>query len=205
MGRGVWDSLLGRQKHLPLLAPVAPAANGVAADPRLRRLAIGCGVLLTAQILFYAAWWDWSGDDAWGLRFLIPAVLLAHALIVVTVRRQSIAFVALAAVGLAVQIPPLLIGPHVALVLMRDHSTRKPNMDQPLTYSPLMMDDMRFNPRYSQMAATGELLWLRLTGQTLHASNPVASTYVESFSPALNSADVPWDLFPVLIHQHLKQ
>jgi hypothetical protein len=32
--------------------------------------------VFVVELFFFATWWDWSGDDAWGVRFLIPGIML---------------------------------------------------------------------------------------------------------------------------------
>src|SRR5262249_53545592 len=32
--------------------------------------------IFLAELLVYSRWWDWSSDDAWGVRFMIPGLVL---------------------------------------------------------------------------------------------------------------------------------
>ena len=58
--------------------------------------------IFTAQILFYAKWWDWSGDDSWGARFLIPGLLLMCIPLVTVLHRRAVV-IPLVVAGIAVQ------------------------------------------------------------------------------------------------------
>src|SRR5450755_2241211 len=76
-------------------------------------LAIGIG-----QLLLYAKWWDWSSDDAWGVRFLIPGVILMCVPMIAVLERRAIV-IPLTAAGILVQLLAVTAGGLDYLILVR--------------------------------------------------------------------------------------
>jgi hypothetical protein len=112
--------------------------------------------VFAAQLLLYSKWWDWSSDDAWGVRFMIPAlVLMCIPAVEVVERRLLVA--AVAAAGVSVQVLAVSVGGLDYLLLIRAQQPER----QALFVSGrnrVDFEDLRFNPRYSQIAGNWILL-----------------------------------------------
>jgi hypothetical protein len=109
-----------------------------------------------AELLLYSKWWDWSSDDAWGVRFMIPAlVFMCIPTIEICERRLLVA--AVAALGIWVQFLAVCIGGLNYLVLAR---TAHPQRQALFVSGQNSVDfeDVRFNPRYSQINGNWILL-----------------------------------------------
>jgi hypothetical protein len=104
----------------------------------------------------YSKWWDWSSDDAWGIRFMLPAiVLMCIPAVEVMDRRLLVAAVAIA--GVSVQMLAVLVGGLDYLMLVR---AQRPERQALFVSGQNAVDfeDIRFNPRYSQIAGNWILL-----------------------------------------------
>ncbi len=159
----------------------------------LGRLFRWAATLLGAQLIVYGMWWDWSGDDAWGPRFLIPAIVVCAAYVAAQRNLNVRAFYALCALGLVVHLPALLLGPHTGLMMVHTKVPFRHNYQANSTL--LDIEDLRFNPRYSPVSINFELLELKLVG----AASPPARldrdwTFLQSFAPSLTSESVNWDI-----------
>ncbi len=179
----------------PLMVLFPVAARSLWNDPTRRRVAVWALLLLGAQLLMYSKWWDWSGDDAWGPRFLIPATMVCLAVVAASSYLRSTWFVVLAAAGFLVQIPPVLIGPHSSLMVVHLHNPMKTD---PITHlrSPITLDDMRFDPQFSQVTTTFEMLLFKISNGRLER----ATQFLSSFEPPLRPEDMPLDI--VWLHLH---
>jgi hypothetical protein len=157
---GLTGILFSAGKSIFLFSP--PLILGFLGWKQFReRLATRADALLfvavfTAQLLVYSKWWDWSSDDAWGVRFMIPAlVLMCIPAVEVLERRLLVA--AVAAAGVSVQVLAVLVGGLDYLLLM---SSQQPQR-QALFVSGrnrVDLEDIRFNPNYSQIAGNWILL-----------------------------------------------
>ena len=205
---GVYGLLFSAGKSIFLFAPILVLYIAAARDlwraESTRNLVRWSAALLVIQILFYARWWAWGGEDAWGPRFLILSMMVGQIVVVTSRVAMTKTFAALAAVSFAIHLMAVIIGPHTSLVtgylrqpmiedimLTREHSS-------PVTY-----DDIRFNPKYSQVTQTWQLLCLRLFGVRIeyadntHVGTPytlIGSSWIESFDPPLRRDEVPIDL-----------
>lgn len=196
---GLYGLLLSSGKSLflfsPLMALYPVAAVKLWREPRRRRFVLWTLVLLSAQLLLYAKWWDWSGDDAWGPRFLALATMACLAVVVASDYINSRWFVVLALLGVLVELPAVLIGPHESLMLVHLRHPMKLDSNT-LARSPITFADMHFDPRYSQITATWELLLYKLSDGHLEGS----SSYIASFAPPLRPADIRIDV--LWLHPH---
>jgi hypothetical protein len=174
----------------PLLLLYIPALKNLWQKSGQRRLAAWSLALVAMQLLFYAKWWDWSGDDAWGPRFLVASTMACLAVVGASELAVSNWFPLLTLAGLLVELPPVLLGPNTSLML--DH-VRNPMKTDPETKarSPITLDDIRFDPRYSQVTSTVELLMFKLSNGHLAAS----SAFISSFDPPLGPSDILVDIF----------
>jgi hypothetical protein len=112
--------------------------------------------VFVVDLLKYSKWWDWSGDDAWGVRFMIPAVVLM-CIPAVEVLERHLLVATVAAVGISVQVLAVSVGGLDYLLLIRASQPRR----QALYVSGqnrVDYEDIRFNPRYSQIAGSWILL-----------------------------------------------
>jgi hypothetical protein len=190
---GLYGLLLSSGKSLFLFSPLMvlyPAATvKLWREPGRRRFVLWTVALLCAQLLLYAKWWDWSGDDAWGPRFLALSTMTCLAAVVASDYINSRWFVVLALLGVLVELPGVLIGPHESLMLVHLRHPMKLDSDT-LARSPITFADMHFDPRYSQITTTWELLLFKLSDGELEAS----SSYISSFVPRLQPTDIKIDI-----------
>lgn len=190
---GLYGLLFSAGKSLFLFSPLMmlypAAARRLWRDPARRRFVVWTLALLAAQLLLYAGWWDWSGDDAWGPRFVVVATMACLAVVAASDYVDSRWFAALALLGVLFELPGVLLGPHYSLMLVH---LRNPMKTDSTTHvrSPVTFADMHFDPRYSQITATWELLLFKLSGGRLEAS----SSYLASFEPRLRPADIVIDI-----------
>src|SRR5205823_2401972 len=82
---GLYGLLFSAGKSLFLFSPLMvlypAAARKVWRDPARRRFVAWSVALLVVELMLYAKWWDWSGDDAWGARFLVIATMACLAVV----------------------------------------------------------------------------------------------------------------------------
>jgi len=131
---------------------------------RLPQDAVLFAAVFTTQLLLYARWWDWSGDDSWGVRFMLPSVVLMTIPCVELLSRRRLLTAAALTAGLLVQLPALLLPPleYVVFLHSAPFTRQSVYVDDEHTRSRLDFEDMRYNPRYSELSAGYALLELRL-------------------------------------------
>ena len=108
--------------------------------------------ILIAQVFLFAKWWDWSSDDAWGVRFVVPGVLLMCIPMVTMIERRLI-LIPVVCVGVLVQLLPVAAGSLDYVLLVRS----QPFQRQALFVggkNRIDFEDIRFDPSYSQIAGT---------------------------------------------------
>ena len=171
--------------------------------------------VLISQILLYAKWWDWSGDDCWAIRFLNPGVMLMCIPCVELLCnfRWPKPVAALALAGLAVQSLAVLIDPIAADYLIRNrdlpHVALYPG--QPLGRTNRVdIDDLRFNPRFSPLAVNWLLLRVLLQHPPALQSDPKeiertgTPLYDSLIASGWNPKTVECDLFWVRLAKNRK-
>jgi len=153
--------------------------------------------IFAAEVILYSTWWDWSSDDAWGVRFLIPGVVLMCIPAVAALQRRALV-VALAAIGVSVQLLAVLAGSLDYVLLVHSQlPQRKAVYVQ--GENRLDFDDVRFNPRYSQIAAN--LIFIReLLHVPPHPSPPAVTAtddtpLYDTLSPDVWARAAHWDVF----------
>jgi hypothetical protein len=157
---GLYGILLSGGKSILLFSP--PLLLGVLGWKRFAnrpeiapdaRLFLG---IFVAQVLIYSKWWDWSSDDAWGVRFLIPGVMVM-CIPMVTMLHRRVILVPLVVLGFCVQLPAVTVGGLDYLILLRSHQFERQAL---FVGGPDRIDfeDIRFNPSYSQIAGNWILL-----------------------------------------------
>ena len=165
------------------------------ARPALRRDALLFAAIFLSELLIYSKWWDWSSDDAWGVRFMIPAVVLM-CIPAIEVLDRRILFTTVAAAGLLVQLLAVLPGGLDYLMLMRnEHSQRTALFVS--GQNRVDIEDIRFNPHYSQLAGN----WILLR-HLLHIPPRPSQALIEKNGTPLYDALAPqewshaahWDL-----------
>jgi len=150
---GVYGILLSGGKSIFLFSP--PLLLGIlgwkafAARAQLRSDAWLFLAICAAQVLLFAKWWDWSGDDSWGVRFLIPGVLLLCIPMVAILDRRALV-IPVVAVGVAVQLLAVLAGPLDFLLLLRTQPFQREALYVG-GHDRVDFEDLRFNPSYSQI------------------------------------------------------
>lgn len=157
---GLYGSLLSSGKSIFLFSP--PLLLGIWGWKSFARreetradawLFLG---IFVAQILLYAKWWDWSSDDAWGIRFVIPGVMMLCIPMIAKIERLA-AVIPVAAAGIAVQLLAVMVGGLTFLVLLHaEHAQRAAlyvgGSDR------VDFEDLRFDPNYSQILGSWILL-----------------------------------------------
>lgn len=101
-----------------------------------------------------------------GLRFLVIATVACLAVLAASDYVDSRWFVVLAMLGVLIELPAVLLGPHTSLMLVHLRHTTK--IDATMnSASPITFADMQINPSYSPVSATWELLLFKLPGGRL--------------------------------------
>ncbi len=199
---GVYGILLSAGKSIilfsPLLLLALTAWRQAYQQPATKRLAVWALTLFLAQLFFYAGWWDWSGDDSWGVRFLITSILALHLVVMASVNLRSRVFQLLLVVALLVQLPAVMLGPHTSLMLDHLNKPTKANVYMDGN-SLLTIDDVRFHPRYGQVTATWELFAQKLGKRQIRSRDAhlLGSTWSEGFQ---EPPSPPWDIFWLNLH-----
>jgi hypothetical protein len=178
----------------PLLLLIGMTWRKAYSQPATRRLAVWALALFAGQLIFYSMWWDWSGDDSWGARFMIASVLTLHIIVMAFADLRSRLIQLLIIAGLCIQLPAVLLGPHTSLMLNHIQKPTKVNVYMG-DRSPITIDDVRFHPRYSQVTATWELLATKITKRQPRSPDAVrlGTTWSEGFSePPLADWDIFW-------------
>lgn len=105
--------------------------------------------IFAAQVLFYAKYWFWSSDDAWGDRYVIPGVLLLCIPMVTILRRRALV-IAVVAAGVFVQLLAVSVGGLDFVMLLR---SAQPQRQAVVVHGTNRVDfeDLWFNPNYSQI------------------------------------------------------
>jgi len=152
--------------------------------------------ICVAQVLLYAKWWDWSSDDAWGNRFLVPGVLLMCIPMVEVLQRRMLVY-GVAAAGLFVQLLAVSVGGLQYVLLLRSHAAQR----QALYVdgrNRVDFEDMRYSPNYSQLA--GHWILLRhLLGyppepESSQEGARIGTRLYDTLSPQDWDAAAKWDL-----------
>lgn len=98
----------------------------------------------------YARWWDWGSDDAWGVRFMIPAVVLMT-LPAAEILERRIWAVGLLTLGVGVQMLAVLIGPLEYVLMIRNSGAERPGVFGNPRAKAMDIEDMWYHPRYGQL------------------------------------------------------
>jgi hypothetical protein len=109
-----------------------------------------------AQVLLFAKWWDWSGDDSWGARFLIPGLLLM-CIPMITVLDRRMVVIPVVAAGVLVQLLAVTVGGLDFLMLLRSSQAQREALYVGGS-SRIDFEDVRFDPSYSQIVGNWILL-----------------------------------------------
>jgi hypothetical protein len=124
--------------------------------PELQSDAVLFAGIFVGELLLYSKWWDWSSDDAWGVRFLIPGVMLMCIPAVEILERRWLTGV-VAAAGVWVQLIAVLPGSLAYVLLLRTtHLEREALFVN--GRERVDIEDMRFDPNYSQIAGNWILM-----------------------------------------------
>jgi hypothetical protein len=110
-----------------------------------------------AQIVLFAKWWDWSSDDAWGVRFVLPGVILM-CIPMVTMLERRLILIPVVCLGVLVQLLPVAVGGLDYLMLIRSQPVQRQAL-YVAGQNRIDFVDVRFNPNYSQIM--GNCIFLR--------------------------------------------
>jgi hypothetical protein len=196
---GLYGILLSSGKSIFLFSP--PLLLGVWGWNRFARRAatspdawLFLGICIT-QVLLFAKWWDWSSDDAWGVRFLIPGVLLMCIPMVTILDRRAIV-IPIVACGVFVQLLAVTVGGLDYLLLLRAQQAQR-NALYVGGSNRVDFEDIRFDPSYSQIAGNWILL-RHLLGVPPQPGRPEDATRVgtplyDSIPPHAWAVAAHWD------------
>lgn len=150
--------------------------------------------ICVSQILLYAKWWDWSSDDAWGVRFVVPGVILMCIPMVEMVHRPVL--IAVFAAGVSVQLLAVSVGGLQYVLLLRNQPAER----QALYVGGLNrvdFEDLRFNPSYSQLAGhwilVRHLLHVPPSPGALHEAEATGTRLYDTLPSAVWAAAAKWD------------
>jgi len=155
---GAYGILFSGGKSILLFSP--PLLLGILGWRRFKqRVASDAWLFLAifvAQVLLFAKWWDWSSDDAWGVRFVIPGVLLmCIPMVAILENRFLVATVATA--GALVQLLGVAVGGLDYLMLIRSQTFHRQALFVDAS-DRIDFEDIRFNPGYGQIMGNWILL-----------------------------------------------
>lgn len=119
--------------------------------------------VFVVQLFLYSKWWDWSGDDSWGVRFMLLGVILMTIPMVEVLNAKFMLSVLV--LGVALQLPAILVSGLDYVLLVHTGSVQRQRSGVE-GINLVDLDDMRFNPRYSQIVGNYELLQYRLGFKT---------------------------------------
>ena len=103
-----------------------------------------------AQILLFSKWWDWSSDDSWGVRFVIPGVLLM-CIPMVTVLQSRAFVIPVVFAGVAIQLLAVTVGGLRFVELLRSSHPQREALYMGGGSNHIDFEDLRFDPNYSQI------------------------------------------------------
>jgi hypothetical protein len=112
--------------------------------------------ICSAQVLFYAKFRAWSGDDAWGPRFLIPGVLFLCIPMAAVLHRRAVVILVVVA-GVLVQLLAVTVGGLDYLKLVPSSQLRREALWVGGS-NRIDFDDVWFDPNYSQIVGNWILL-----------------------------------------------
>ncbi len=198
---GLYGILVSSGKSIFLFSP--PLLLGVlgwkafAARNQLRADAWLFLAIASLQVLLFAKWWDWSSDDSWGVRFVVPGVMLMCIPLIEVLNRPRIV-AAVLAVGSAVQLPAVLVGPLDFVLLLRSQQFQREALYVGGS-NRIDFEDMRFNPSYNQILGS----WI-LVRELLHIppapGNPsdvarLGTRLYDAIPPQAWHQAATWDFF----------
>jgi len=199
---GLYGNLFSAGKSVFLFSP--PLLLGLAGwwkfmrSPETRRDAWLFLGIFVGQLLLFAKWWDWSSDDAWGVRFMIPGVMLMCIPIITLLDRSDrkvIASVVVAA-GVLVQLLVVPVGGLDYLLLVHQQDFER----QALFVGGrerIDFEDIRFDPRYSQLMGNWillrQLLHLNPAQGRNHDARLIGTSLYDAIPPEAWANAARWD------------
>jgi len=192
---GIYGILFSAGKSVFLFSP--PLILAVICWNRFRRR-LGSDAWLFAavfasQAILYAKWWDWSSDDAWGIRFMVVGVVLM-CIPVIEAGRPALAL--FAAAGILIQLLPVTAGGLDYLMLMRHEQAHRQALYVEGT-NRIDFEDIRFNPSYSQINGTWLLMRCLLGIPPKGHNDPLqtGTSLYDSLPPETWRNAAHWDFF----------
>ena len=147
-----------------------------------RTLALTILVISICTLGFYGRFDDWSGDWAWGPRFLLPLIPLLVLSMIGLIEagptrdwRLRVIAGALAAASVAVQVLSVLVDYQTQMQILHF------NGSLPLMY---------WTPRYSQLAVQADAVWQVLHGTAMYPAVPLPHSHL--LQPAY---PITWDFW----------
>jgi len=197
---GLYGILLSSGKSIFLFSP--PLILGVlgwrvfAQRDRLRSDAWLFLSIAVAQLILFAKWWDWSSDDAWGVRFVIPGVLLMCIPLVAILARRKLV-IPLVGAGIAIQLLAVLVGPLNFIEMFRAQTFQREAL-----YvggrNRVDFEDIRYDPSYNQILGSW-ILFRELIHLPPSPANPRDAQYIgtrlfDAAKPQVWVSAAYWDL-----------
>ena len=194
---GIYGILFSSGKSILLFSP--PLLLGILGWRRFAHRApsdawLFLGIFCT-QVVLFAKWWDWSSDDAWGVRFLIPGTLLM-CIPMVTILDRRATVILLTVAGVLVQLLAVTVGGLDYVMLIRAEPARRQALYVD-GINRIDFEDIRFDPGYSQIVGNWILLrhLLRIppATHTPEYSSKVGTPLYDSIPPQAWAAAANWD------------
>jgi hypothetical protein len=170
--------------------------NRFRAREATRRDALLFLAIFLAELLVYSRWWDWSSDDAWGVRFVIPGLLLMCIPAIEVIQKHRLLVATVAVLGVCVQVLAVSVGGLDYLMLFHTYhpQRRSSYFSRPIAIN---LDDIRFRPGYGQIVGN----WI-LVRHLIHIpprSSPPelvqrnGTTLYDTVAPGVWSHSARWD------------
>ena len=158
---GMYGILFSAGKSVFLFSP--PLVLGFLGFGRFLKADRGCRdgwfflAVFLCELFLYSKWWDWSGDDSWGCRFMIPGVMLMTLPLVEVLHLRCIV-AALTSMGICIQLLAVLIGPLDFILMVRANRMERIPLYVNGTPHRVDIEDLRYNPQYSQIVGNWVML-----------------------------------------------
>lgn len=106
--------------------------------------------VFVASLALYCRWFEWTSDDAWGVRYLIPGVVLMT-LPAVELAKRRLWVGSLLTIGIAVQLLAVLVPPLEYVMMMHRVGAERPGAFGSPGRKPIDLEETWYHPRYGQL------------------------------------------------------
>ena len=113
--------------------------------------------LFAMSLALYSRFTYWSGDDTWGPRYMICAVMVMTIPVIEILHRKNIVG-ALFAVGVSIQLLAVILPPLEYVMMLREGSGSRPKLFGAPGRNEVDHEEMLFHPHYGQLPGHWTLL-----------------------------------------------